>query len=467
MRTFFLTGFFLTLLISPSITGAQTLSPSTPGAMSLVLRDTPIVEVFDMLARSEKVNIVLGKGVTGNVSVNLHGVTLEQAIKAAAEAGGYVAERRGSTWLVVDRKELGLEEPTTDTDVATYKLQYAVAKSVTDILAKHLTRYGKVTELKERNMIVVEDRPESLAKIGRIVHSLDREPQQILLEAKILEITLDNTQTFGVDWQGVANHVSDTMTAKLGVRSALSTTANPVAGALGTLTGAKTPEFFATIAGPKFTAYLHALSSDGRLHTLSTPRLLVTDGQEAKTQVGAQTGYKVTTTTTTGTSETVQFLDSGVILKVTPSVDGKNRILLKLQPEVSSVSISTLGVPSKTATSVTTSVIALDGETVFIGGLIKGNSNKTKQGIPVLSDLPFVGGLFGYESDVTGMTETVVLITPRLVHPGEQGGFTFTPDTAARRLDEQAVKDSQTRKVTPAAVTQPVIAPLSVPLSAP
>lgn len=462
LRTSFLTCFLLTLLpLTPS--WAQTPLPSATGAISLVLRDTPIVEVFDMLARSEKVNIVLGKGVTGNVSVNLHAVTLEQAIKAAAEAGGYVAERRGSTWLVVDRKELGLEEPTTDTDVTTYKLQYAVAKSVSEILTKHLTRYGKVTPLNERNMVVVEDRPESLAKIERIVHALDREPQQILLEAKILEITLDNTQTFGIDWQGVANHVSDTMVGKLGVRSALSTTANPVTGALGTLTGAKTPEFFATIAGPRFTAYLHALSIDGRLHTLSTPRLLVTDGQEAKTQVGAQTGYSVTTVTNGVSQQTIQFLDSGIILKVTPSVDGKHRILLKLQPEISSVSVAASGVPSKTATSVTTSVIAMDGETVFIGGLIKGNSNKTKQGIPVLSDLPFVGGLFGYQSDVTGMTETVVLITPRLVNPGEQGGFAFVPDTAARRLEEQAVKESQTRKMVPAAVIQPLITPLSAP----
>ncbi|MDP2751271.1 MAG: secretin N-terminal domain-containing protein [Rhodocyclaceae bacterium] len=458
----------LFLLLMSAFVPAQTASPppSAAGMISLVLRDTPIVEVFDMLARSEKVNIVLSKGMTGNVSLNLHGVTLDQAIKAAAEAGGYVAERRGNAWQVVDRKEMGLEEPTAETDVATIKLQYAVAKSVADILTKHLSRYGKVTPLTERNMVVIEDRPASLAKLQRILQALDQEPKQILLEAKILEVTLDNTQTFGIDWRGIINIDSGNATGSFGLGGAglVSTQAAGTANtALGAFAGKASNGFFASLTGPRLMAYLHALSADGRLHTLSTPRLLVTDGQEAKTQVGDNTGYKVTTTTTTGTSESIEFLDSGVILKVTPSVDNKNRILLKLQPEISSVSVSALGVPSKKSTSVTTQVIAMDGETVFIGGLIKGSSNKTKEGIPGLSDLPIFGGVFGYQKDVTGSTETIVLITPRLVNPGEQGGFAFVPDTATRRLEEQAFKDSQTRKMEPAAVTQPIITPLSVP----
>lgn len=438
-----LTTFLLAALVPVRAADA----PAAPRLISLALRDTPLVEVFDMLARSEKVNIVLGKGITGNVSVNLYDISLDQAIKAAAEAGGYVAERRGGTWLIVDRKELGLEEPTAETDVVTTKLQYVTAKSVAEILTKHLSRYGKVTPLTDRNMVVVEDRPESLAKIDRIVRALDKEPRQILMEARILEITLNNSETFGIDWRGVLK-ISNTMNANVGMRGQVSesgTSTTPSSGAVlaplsAAVTGNVSPEFFAAVAGTRFAAYLSALATDGRVNTLATPRLLVMDGQEAKTQIGTQTGYSVTTTINQVTSQSIQFLDAGVILKVTPSVDERNRILLKLQPEISSATV-TNNIPSKATTSVTTNVIALDGETVFIGGLIKSVSTRSKQGIPVLSDLPLVGGLFGYRSDDERRTETIVLITPRLVGPGERGGLDFMPAEAMPSTQGKSAHD--------------------------
>lgn len=428
-----------------AIPAPATLAAATPRQITLAMRETPIAEVFDMLARSEKVNIVLGKGVTGNISVSLHDVTLEQAVRAAAEAGGYVAERRGNAWLVVDRKDLGMEEPTAETGLATHRLLYAPAQKVADILTKHLSRYGKVTPLIERSMVVVEDRPEVLAKLAALVRTLDVEPRQILLEAQILEIKLDKSETFGVDWRRIFAP-GEPRSGSFGVGGLVSNQAAGTANnALGTLTGKNSPEFFATIAGRRFTAYLSALAKDGRVNTLSTPRLLVMEGQQAQTQIGTQTGYKVTTTINQVTTESIQFLDAGVILRVTPSVDANNRVVMKLQPEVSSVAIIG-GLPNKATTQVTTNVIANDGETVFIGGLIKGNLGRTKQGIPVLHDLPVVGNLFGMRSDEDFASETVVLITPRLIAPGEGGGVEFVPSEATRDLMEKGVgRVTQTR----------------------
>ncbi|RZJ74978.1 MAG: hypothetical protein EOO45_07050 [Flavobacterium sp.] len=104
-------------------------------------------------------------------------------------------------------------------------------------------------------------------------------------------------------------------------------------------------------------AYLSALSNKGRVHTLATPRLLALEDQEASTNVGDQLGYRLTTTINNVTSESIEFLDTGVILRVTPSVDADGRIMMKIRPEVSSGSVSA-GIPSKKTTEVNTQLVA-------------------------------------------------------------------------------------------------------------
>jgi type II secretory pathway component GspD/PulD (secretin) len=160
--------------------------------------------------------------------------------------------------------------------------------------------------------------------------------------------------------------------------------------------------------------FLSALSSQGRVHTLSTPKLLALENQEAQAVIGERVGYKVTTTINQVTTESIQFLDTGVILKVTPSVDQRGRVLLNIHPEVSSASLAS-GIPSKKSTEVTTQLLCEDGQSVFIGGLIKRVSSKRRTGVPVLGDLPAVGALFSSTEEIGTTTETVVVITPRVV----------------------------------------------------
>jgi type II secretory pathway component GspD/PulD (secretin) len=103
-----------------------------------------------------------------------------------------------------------------------------------------------------------------------------------------------------------------------------------------------------------------------------------------------------------------------VILRVTPSIDADGRILMKVRPEVSSGTVSG-GIPSKKTTEVNTQLIAHDGQPVLIGGLIKSSSNYRRQGIPLLSDVPLLGRVFSNTDDGGSTTETIVLITPRIV----------------------------------------------------
>ena len=173
------------------------------------------------------------------------------------------------------------------------------------------------------------------------------------------------------------------------------------------------PRFFLNVFTNSLEAHLTALSNKGRVHTLATPRLLALEDQEATTNVGDEIGYKLTTTINNVTTESIQFLQTGVILRVTPSIDADGHVMMRVHPEVSSGSIAA-GIPSKNTTEVSTQLVARDGQAVLIGGLIKA-SNYQRQGVPLLADLPLIGRAFSNTADTGASTETIVLITPHIV----------------------------------------------------
>jgi type II secretory pathway component GspD/PulD (secretin) len=160
--------------------------------------------------------------------------------------------------------------------------------------------------------------------------------------------------------------------------------------------------------------YLSALSNKGRVRTLATPKLLALENQEATTNIGDKLGYRLTTTINNVTSESIQFLETGVILRVTPSVDSDGRIVLRVRPEVSSGSVSA-GIPSKKTTEVSTQMVAEDGQSILIAGLIKTSEGRRRIGIPLLGDVPGIGKLFSNNETTGSSTETIVMITPRIV----------------------------------------------------
>jgi type II secretory pathway component GspD/PulD (secretin) len=387
--------------------------PDTPRRISVNLRDVPVGDVFEMLSRNEKINILVGKGITGNVSVNLYNVSAEDAVRTVAEAAGYVAEQRGSSFLVVERKDAGLDGLSGNTILRTFKVQYSNPKTVAEILIKHVSRYGKITPLLERNLIVVEDQPAFVERIEKLLEQVDLQPRQILIEAKILEIRLEQGDAFGVDWSKVVGGSDRRYT--VGTKGLADRTSNGL--------------FFSVISD-NLNIYLSALSSKGRVRTLSTPKLLAMENQQAITSIGDQTGYKVTTTINQVTTESIQFLESGVILRVTPSIDERGRILMKIHPEVSTATVNN-NIPSKNSTQVNTTLIAEDGQSIFIGGLIRNNSNFKRSGIPLLGEIPVIGNAFSHWEDGGVSSETVVVITPRIVREAEA-----MPNRPAARLED-------------------------------
>jgi len=148
-----------------------------------------------MLSRKERVNVLIGRGVEGAVSVNLFEVTVDEAIRSIADAAGYVAERRPGGYVIIERDEAGKDAANANTIIRTFKVEYSDVALVASVIREHLSRYGAITELPDRRLVVVEDLPDFVARIGRLLVDLDKEPRQILIEAKVLEISLDDFGT--------------------------------------------------------------------------------------------------------------------------------------------------------------------------------------------------------------------------------------------------------------------------------
>ncbi len=410
-------------LAAPASTAAPASRSPAPGPVSiqpegnerftLNFRNMPIEEVFELLSRHEKINIIVSKGVTGAVSVNLYKVTLKEAIQIVASAGGYWVEVRNGDYVILTRDATDL--PGSSTLVKTLKVQYSDTAQIATLLTRYVSRYGKITPLTGRKLIVVEDLPANVERIEKLLEQIDSQPKQIMIEAKILEVTLDESERFGLDWRRLFGAPGD-------------------GGTIGTtgLTrgGAALPGqgFFFSFLNTRLELFFDALATAGRVRTLSTPKLLALENQESKVIIGDSTGYKVTTTINLVTTESVQFLESGVILRVIPSVDQRGRIMLKIQPEVSSASLQS-GIPSKKSIQVTTELIAENGQSIFIGGLMRARGSNERDGVPLLKDLPVVGRLFSSTNDAVSTAETVVIITPYVV---------YQPSEMARESEEKS-----------------------------
>ena len=387
--------------------------------ITMAMQETEIAEVMSMLARQERVNILMSDDVDATVSFNLYEVTVPEAIEVIASAAGYAVERRGKNYFIVEPENAGKYATSNLTELQTYRVQYSDPEELEDILEPYLSEYGTLRVMPERMLIAVEDTPEFLSRFEKLIKEIDLPPRQVLIEAKILEISLSSEDSFGIDWSDFFS--TGQTTGEYGTQ-----------GLAGAGTSGSTG-FFLTLSDPDVNLVLNALEQNGRVRTLSTPKLLAMNNQEASVIIGDRRGFTVTTTINQVTTESIEFLESGVILKVTPQIDDNGRVLLDVHPEVSTGTVDGNGIPSQVTTEVTTQLLVPSGQTVFIGGLMKHTSNLNRSGIPVLGRVPGLRRLFSSDERTEVNTETIVLITPYVVE-----GFDAPWNTAARQTVDEA-----------------------------
>ncbi len=264
-----------------------------------------------------------------------------------------------------------------------------------------------ITADETNNAIVVFATPRDYALIEDALRKLDVPPLQVMIDATISEVTLNHNLQYGIQWYFASAQSTGALTQ--------GTTSTPVQ---------NFPGFsFLFQHGTDVTATLNALAKITDVTVLSAPKLMVLNNHTASIEVGDQvpiaTSSAVSTLVTGApTVNSIEYRDTGVILKVTPRVNAGGLVLLDISQEVSDVSntsTSTLDSPTIQQRKISTSVAVQDGETLALGGLIKNEVTKLRSTIPLLGDIPILGHLFGDTGNILVRTELIVLLTPRVV----------------------------------------------------
>ena len=393
--------------------GQVRLNPAaTPVQMSLNLRDANIRDALSSLALEFKVNLILSEAVQGTVTLHIFDATLEEAIADIATAGGYVAEETGNTIHVIKADPKAADDTADDppVEMKIFRLDFADIDQIKETV-NALQGLRPIQVHEATKTIFVEDTPANIKKVEAVINFLDAPPRQVLIEAKILEVKLTDDMAYGVDWSQIWGNVN---IASSGFsRTALPDTwhSSPIPS---TGSGGFANAFTKIGSDKVFSLAIDALKTKTTVNTVSTPKVMAVHGQPARVQVGGQQGYKVTTSNLGVVSETIEFINTGVILEITPFIDKHDNILLKVMPSINSATIEQ-NIPVVSSTSVSTTLVARSGQTIFIAGLIEDSQSKTQKQVPLLGDLPLIGMLFGSDSTGKEKTETIVMLTPQLM----------------------------------------------------
>ncbi len=279
---------------------------------------------------------------------------------------------------------------------------------------------------KDTNSLLILATPADYETIEGALRRLDVVPRQVLVEVMLAEVTLSDNLSLGLDY---FIHTRNNTLGTLNMGGLPTSSVNGVNG-VPTPTGTVPPFTglqLINYSANEVRAVLNALGGDGKARILASPEIMVLDNQKAQIKVGdrisVQTASQTGVSTGSGVLNSFQYLETGILLAVTPRINSGGLVTLDVNQEVSvpgAVTNTNNPNPPVSSRSAQTSVVVASGESIVLGGLISENSNRTTSGIPLLSKIPVLGTLFGTQSYSRQRTELVLIITPRIVSDAEQ-----------------------------------------------
>jgi general secretion pathway protein D len=287
---------------------------------------------------------------------------------------------------------------------------------------------ARVVADEKNNALVIFARPRDYKMIEDVIRRLDVVPMQVILEATIAEVTLNDSLNYGLQFFfKPANKNS----LELSTSSTGTGVPQDITSVL--------PGFNYVLNTGSARSILSALSQITHVNVVSSPQLLVLDHQTAALQVGDQIPIltqSAVSVVTTGAPvvNSIEYRSTGVVLLITPRVNSSGLITLDIDQEVSNVkntTTSTIDSPTITQRRIVSSVVVQDGQTVALGGLIQDSDTRGRQGIPGLEDIPILGLLFSDSTDQRVRTELLVLISPKIIRNG-QDALDMTEDLRNR-----------------------------------
>ncbi|MDB5103246.1 MAG: ral secretion pathway protein [Fibrobacteres bacterium] len=395
-------------------------NPLLRNVISLNAQDANLSEILKVMADRSSMNFVAGEGVQkAKISIILNKTPVSEAIDLIVRAAGLSYEIIGNSVLIGEQGKLKDEVGQSGYVIA---LNYADAEEVATLLAD-FSKNVKVD--RGGNRLIAYASPRVINEIERIVRSIDHPHTQVLLETRLIEVTVDNTDRYGIDW-GALSPVS----ANIGFPSA------PVSQGYLLKGGVRSPI--------NLNILLDMLIQNGDARVLMNSKLTTMNNREASLHIGERIPYVIQSYNSAavaggGANQQVQHEDVGVKIKMMPHVNEDAEITLNLEPEVSSITGfkgPNSDLPLVKVRTTKTTVRVADGQTIFLAGLLSEENTEELRKLPILGQIPLIGALFTHRLSIKRKTNLIIEIKPKIIHKSselvfETGGV--KADSSSRR----------------------------------
>jgi type IV pilus secretin PilQ/predicted competence protein len=413
--------------------------------------------VLRLLARQAKINMVVSEAVVGTVTMRLEDVTALQAVSIIVKAKGLFLDKIENVYYIKTAAERTAEPTESDS----YQFSYARAKDTAPLIAGQLSSKDAPQVDERTNTIFYRETRANIDNVRKLLLQIDKPTKQVMIEARLVEVTANPRQSYGINWGGVFGSSSSAQTLKFagGTPAGPSTFAqvtNPVTGVTSIVeTPGTQPGFtydngtgkllgkdfffdkalnvlggqFAILSAPQLSVTLRALNEDSDAEFLANPRVVTADNMQAKIEIiRSQPVPQLNFNEQTATAVFGGFQDKkfGNTLVVKPSVNKDNFITLAVKPEISNKvgdqlfsipggSGGTVASPIIDTRSLDSNVLIKSGDTLAIGGLLQDEVTKARSKVPILGDIPVLGYFFQEKLNARTKRNLLVFVTPTII----------------------------------------------------
>ena len=412
--------------ITPSMSSYNTSKRFTGEKIALDFYETDIKNVFRIIREISGKNFAIDKDVTGTVTLTLEKpVPWDQVLDLVLKMNRLGMVYEGDIIRIATISTLTAEEKAKQDQIAAEQKSREVVKAleplvteyiavnysdaggeVLPLVSKVLTKNrGSVSVDQRNNQLIVTDTAAKIGQIKEIVNRIDTVTPQVIIEAKVVEVSDEFSLELGIDWQ-----------------MAWGPTGSILGGALGGDVAMNFPSASSSTVGFNFTklggtpltleATLNAVEANKQGRIITAPKIVTLDNKKAKIKQGVEWPYLERDSSG---NATVKFKNIDLLLEVTPTVTPDDRILMKIFITKNDIGVITLGVPSLNTNEAQTQLLVNDGDTIVIGGIIKKNEQESVTGWPGVKNIPLVGWLFKTASESQTNNELLIFITPRIV----------------------------------------------------
>ena len=406
-------------------------------------------QVLRLLARQAKINMVVSEAVVGTVTMRLEDVTALQAVEIIVKAKGLFLSKIDNVYYIKTAAERTAEPTESDS----YQFSYARAKDIAVLIAPQMSSKEPAQVDERTNTLFFRETRGNIDNIRKLLAQVDKPTKQVMIEARLVEVTANPKQSYGINWSGVVGGASNPQTLKFAGSNPAgppTTTVNPdgttttVPGtpplakfdpATGKLIGTdfffnnsltRLAGQFAIISAPQMSVTLQALNEDADAEFLANPRVVTADNMQAKIEIiRNQPVPQLNFNEQTATAVFGGFQDKkfGNTLVVTPSVNKDSFITLKVKPEISNkvgdsvfnFAGAQVASPIIDTRTLDSNVLIKSGDTLAIGGLLQDEVTKARTKVPIVGDVPILGYFFQSHANARVKRNLLVFVTPTII----------------------------------------------------